>query len=143
MVLWLVVWILPQDKEVLDYTGLWNVLFCSQFCTLCASNEDWSVMSLETCDLLCLTSLTDCIYCVTYSDLGLNWLQFFIQSDEHAWVDRQSQVVEEVMVLATDESLHISGGHEDCQQTSKTHIREQEFVRVERIQAKQTLYKIG
>ena len=40
------------------------------------------------------------------------------------------------MVLARDESLHVSGGEQDGQKTCQGDVREEEFFRVEWVQAK-------
>ena len=69
-------------------------------------------MRLETCDAFWLTGLTNRIYSVTNSNLCLNRLQIFVQRNQHAWVDRQGQVEEEVVILSSDESFHVCGGQQ-------------------------------
>ena len=59
--------------------------------------------------------------------------------DEHARIDRQSEVEQEVMVLSSDECLHIGAGVEHCQQASEGHVREERFIRMEGVQAKKAL----
>jgi hypothetical protein len=72
-------------------------------------------MSLETCDTFGFAGLTDGVDSVANSDTGLNWLQLLVQSDQHAWVDRQSQVEQEVVIFADNEGFHISGAKEDSE----------------------------
>lgn len=67
-------------------------------------------MGLEPSNLLGLTCLTDSIDGNTDAYLGLDGLHIFVDSQKHARVDRECEVVEEVMVFSTDEGLHISGG---------------------------------
>ena len=43
------------------------------------------------------------------------------------------------MILSCNEGLHISAGVEHCQEASEGHIREERFVGVEWVQAKETL----
>ena len=62
-----------------------------------------------------------------------------IQGDHHAWIDREGQIVQEVVVLATDEGLHVSASHQHRDQTSQAYVREKELIRVEWIQTKQAL----
>lgn len=93
-------------------------------------------MRLEACNSLRLASLTNGVNCVANTHLSLNRLEFFVQCNEHAWVDRKSQIEEEVMVLARNEGLHVSGGEQDGQKTCQRDVREEEFFRVEWVQAK-------
>ena len=93
-------------------------------------------MRLEACNSLRLASLTYGVNCVANTHLSLDRFKFFVQCDEHARVDRKSQIKEEVMVLARDEGLHVSGGEQDGQKTCQRDVREEEFFRVEWVQAK-------
>ena len=65
-------------------------------------------MRLEASDALRFASLTDRIDSITDPNASLDRLELLIQGNQHAWVDRERQVEEEVMVLASDERLHVS-----------------------------------
>ena len=96
-------------------------------------------MRLESSNSLWLASLSNSVHGVTDTHLGLDWLKLFVQSDQHARVDRQSQVEEEIVILASDESLHVRRCEENGQKTGEGDIREEEFVRVEWVKTEQTL----
>jgi hypothetical protein len=53
--------------------------------------------------------LTDSVYGDTNTNLSLDRLHVFVDGQEHTRVDRKRDVIEEVMVLASDEGLHVGG----------------------------------
>lgn len=105
-----VVGVRPQDDKVLENGSLRDELFSGQFSSLALTNKYGSIVGLEPSNLLGLTCLTNSIDGNTDAYLGLDGLHIFVDSQKHARVDRECEVVEEVMVFSTDEGLHISGG---------------------------------
>ena len=129
----------PQDQEILNNMCLRQVLICGELSSLALTNEDGRVMGLEACDTFGFAGLANSIYGVTHTDLGLNWLQILVQSNQHTRVDRQGQVEQEVMELSGNEGLHVGGGEEHCEETGQGNVREKEFVRVEWVQSEEAL----
>lgn len=82
-------------------------------------DQHGGVVRLEACDAFWLAGLAHCVDGVAHADLGLNRLQLLVESDQHARVDRQCQVEQEIMVLSCDESLHISCGDQHGQQATE------------------------
>ena len=99
----------PQDHEVLENRGLRDELFSSEFCSFSLTNKDGGVVGLEASDLLGSSCLTDGVYGDTNTNLSLDGLHVFVDGQEHTRVDRKRDVIEEVMVLAGDEGLHVGG----------------------------------
>ena len=81
-----VVRVLAQDYEVLHDLCLAQVLLSRELGTLALSNEHRRVVSLETGDLLGLAGLTDSVDSIANSDLGLHWLQVFVQLELKVWL---------------------------------------------------------
>ena len=74
-----------------------------------------------------------------HADRSLDGLQILIQGDEHARVHAQDQVVQEVVILADEEALHVCAGVEHGDQACEGHVREQELVRVQRVKPQKAL----
>jgi len=123
-----VVGVRPQDNKVLKDRGLWDELFGGKFGSLPLAYKDRCIMGLETSNLLRSSSLSNCINGDTNTDLGLDRFHVFVDSKQHAGVDGQSQVVQEVVVLASDESFHISSSVEDSEEAGKRNIGEEQLV---------------
>lgn len=122
------VWL--QNYEILHYRGFREEFFCSQLSSFSLSNQHGRVMSLETGDSFWFARLANCIHCDAHSDLRLCWRQILVKGDQHARIDRQGQVVEEVVVFAAEERFHV-GCRDNCsQQTRQRYVWEEEFVRV-------------
>jgi hypothetical protein len=120
---WLfVVWVFAQYDKVLHNLSLAEVFLRGELSSLLLADQDWGVMSLETSDLLGLAGGADGVNCVSNSDLCLDWLEAFIESNQHARVDRKGQVIQEVVVFSDDEGLHISAAVQGGQKTSEGHI---------------------
>lgn len=81
-----VIWVFAQDDEVLHHLSLAEVFLRGELSSLLLTNQDWGVMSLETSDLLGLAGGADGINCVSYSDLGLDWLKAFIELNIESWL---------------------------------------------------------
>ena len=129
----------PQDQEILNNWRFRQVLVCSELGPLALANEHGRVMGLEARNALGFAGLTDGVHGVTHADLRLNRLQLLVQRNEHARVDRERQVEEEVVILSCDEGLHVGGGQENREEAGQGNVREEEFVRVEGVQTKQAL----
>jgi hypothetical protein len=125
----------PQDHEVFENWGLRDKLFSSKFCSFPLADKDGSIVGLEASDLLGSTCLTDSVYGDTNTNLSLDRLHVFVDGQEHTRVDRKRDVIKEVMVLASDEGLHVGGSVKDCQQTGKGNIGEKQFVRVQGVKS--------
>ena len=62
-------------------------------------------------------------------------------SNKHSWVHGEHEIVEEVVVLADEEGLHIGAGIQHGEQSREGNIREQELVRMQWIESQQSLNK--
>ena len=84
---WLfVVWVFAQYDKVLHNLSLAEVFLRGELSSLLLADQYWGVMSLETCDLLGLAGGADGINCVSNSDLGLYWLEAFIELNIESWL---------------------------------------------------------
>ena len=81
-------------------------------------------MRLEPSNLLGLSCCADGVDSHSNTHLGLDGLHVLIDCQEHARVDGQGDIVQEVVVLASNEGLHVSGSVEHSQQTGEGHIGE-------------------
>ena len=70
-------------------------------------------MRLEAGNALRFAGLANCIDSIADPDARLDRLELLVEGNQHAWVDRQSQVEQEVMVLASKERLHVCCAEQD------------------------------
>jgi len=120
--------IAPQDYKILEHRGFRYKLFAVEFCALAITYQDRSLVRLKARYPAGLAGLAHGVYRVAHSHRRLQRLEFLIKSDQHAWVHRQCQVVQEEVVLPAEECVHFSGCEDRCEQASKRHIRKQELV---------------
>ena len=81
-----VIRVFAQDDKVLHHLSLAEVFLRGELSSLLLADQDWGVMSLETSDLLGLAGGADGINCVSNSDLGLYWLEAFIELNIESWL---------------------------------------------------------
>jgi len=112
--IWIVVWILPQYYKVFENLGIGQILFSIKFCSLSMSHYNWCVVRLEPCDSSWLSSLPYYIDCLTHSHGCFYWFKFLIQSNQHTWIHRKCQVVEEVMMFTTNKGVHVCACIDRC-----------------------------
>jgi hypothetical protein len=67
-------------------------------------------MGLESSNFAGFSSLSNCVNGISNTNLGLDRFKRLVKSDQHTGVHRQGEVVQEIMVLATDEGVHVSAG---------------------------------
>jgi len=65
-------------------------------------------MSLESGNFTGLSSLPNGVNGISNAYLGLDRFKRLVKRDQHAGIHRQGEVIQEVVVLATDEGVHIS-----------------------------------
>ena len=79
------------------------------------------------------SSLPDSVDSHADSHWSLYGLHVLVYGDEHAGVDRQGQVVKEVVVFAGDEVAHVSAAVNSSEEAGQRNIREEELIGVERV----------
>ena len=135
-ILRLVVGILLYDHKVLHDIIIGQVFFSGDFSSLTEADEHRSMMLLETGDGLGLACSTHGVYSLTNLDRYFYVFKLLIECHAPSWVPWEDQVVQEVMVLSTDEGVHVSRSVEYCENSSQAYLGEQELVAVEWWEAK-------
>lgn len=87
-------------------------------------------MNLETCDGFWLACGSNGVNSLTNLDGDFHILEVLVEGDQHAWVHREDQIVEEIVVVTTDEQVHVCGSVQHGKDTGEADIREEEFVGV-------------
>ena len=117
-----IVGVRPEEDKVFHHGCFRNELFGCQLSSLTLSDENGGVVSLETGYFFGFSRLTDRVDSLSDAHLSFDGFHFFVKSDDHAGVDTQGEVIQEVVVLAAEERLHISSAVEHRQQTTQRHI---------------------
>ena len=90
-----------------------NILLPSKLRTFPIIHNNRRRMSLKPSDLPRLPNLSHHINRLTNSHINSQLLQLFIQHKQHLGVEADSQVVDQVMVLFQEISIHVEHGHGD------------------------------
>ena len=125
--LFFIIGIFPDYHKVLHTGIVWKILFSCKFGSFILANENGCFMNLEPSYGFWLTCGSNVINSLSNFHRYLDILKFIIESHEHSWVHGKDEIIQEIMILATDESFHISGSIKNCKDASKADIWEQEF----------------
>lgn len=98
----IVVRVLLENDKTFEDGGKWEILIIGKLSTLVESKQYRCSVSLETSHLLWLSCLSGRVNSGTDADENWQWLELFVDGDQHTWVHCVCNVIEQVVRLAQD-----------------------------------------
>lgn len=92
--------LLSQDDKAFHDGRQRNIVLCGQFGTFSVSQKDGRRVRLKAGDCFRFARLTDHVDSLADSNGNGQWPQFLVERDEHPWLQRCRQCVQQVMRFA-------------------------------------------